>query len=163
MSKKSTNDARPALIVFGEDEDGKVRAGWFASEDAETAQTAAQQLGFRCVTVENEYHVELTRLLQPGNVHGADKKFIPVARKSAHPGLVELAGGAGSSPDAPMPKNWDAIKSGDIVIAHEGKTEGWWEAIVIKRNGDSLTIRWRDYPKQSKVQRHRSQIALPFA
>jgi hypothetical protein len=36
----------------------------------------------------------------------------------------------------------------------------WWEAIVIGRNGDIFTLRFRDYPKLPKFVRHRTAIAL---
>jgi hypothetical protein len=37
---------------------------------------------------------------------------------------------------------------------------GWWEAIVIERNDDMLTLRFRDYPKLPKFSRHRAAVAL---
>jgi hypothetical protein len=39
-------------------------------------------------------------------------------------------------------------------------TYGWWEAIVLDRNGDMLTLRFRDYPKLPKFVRHRAAVAL---
>jgi hypothetical protein len=45
-------------------------------------------------------------------------------------------------------------------LATEGDKEGWWEAIITATDGDMLTLRFRDYPKQPKVQRHRAAIAL---
>ncbi len=160
MSKKSEINGQPALIVFGEDEDLKARAGWFKQENMETAQAAAEQFGFNCLPVNNDQVLKLACALPSGNPHGAGKKFIPVARKAAFTALLDLATGSNSAGEATTPKDWDSIKSGDLVIAHEGKTEGWWEAIVIKRKDDNVTIRWRDYPKQPKVQRSRSQISF---
>jgi hypothetical protein len=37
---------------------------------------------------------------------------------------------------------------------------GWWEAIVLVRTGDMLTLRFRDYPKLPKFARHRAAVAL---
>ena len=37
---------------------------------------------------------------------------------------------------------------------------GWWEAIVLARTGDMLTLRFRDYPKLPKFVRHRAAVAL---
>jgi hypothetical protein len=37
---------------------------------------------------------------------------------------------------------------------------GWWEAIVVERNGDLVTVRYRDYPQYPPMVRHRSAIAL---
>jgi len=46
-----------------------------------------------------------------------------------------------------LPKTWDEIAPGHLVIAQEALDYGWWEAIVIGRNGDIFTLRFRDYPK----------------
>ena len=42
----------------------------------------------------------------------------------------------------------------------ERKWDGWWEAIVLARDGDMLTLKWRDYPWQPNVQRHAGSVAL---
>jgi hypothetical protein len=59
-----------------------------------------------------------------------------------------------------IPKTWEEVKVGSLVIAHESVEDGWWEAIVLAVYPDRLTVRWRDFPKQSTVQRTKSQIAL---
>jgi len=37
---------------------------------------------------------------------------------------------------------------------------GWYEAVVIERNGDLLTLKHRDYPSIPEIVRHRSVVAL---
>ena len=59
-----------------------------------------------------------------------------------------------------MPKSWDDIAVGHLVIAHESAAEGWYEAIVLARDGDMLTLKWRDYPQQAHVLRHAGTVAL---
>ncbi len=60
-----------------------------------------------------------------------------------------------------LPKNWDAIEVGHLVIAQETPaSEGWFEAIVMGRDKDMLTLKWRDYPKAPTVTRHRAAVAL---
>ncbi len=58
-----------------------------------------------------------------------------------------------------MPTTWDGIAVGHLVIAQEGKWQGWWEAIVLARDGDMLTLKWLedDLPK---VVRHAGSVAL---
>jgi hypothetical protein len=68
-----------------------------------------------------------------------------------------------SAPAAPaqgLPRDWDSIQVGHLVIAHENMIEGWWEAIVIATDNEMLTLKWRDYPKQENVVRHASAVAL---
>jgi hypothetical protein len=61
-----------------------------------------------------------------------------------------------------LPKGWNDIKVGSLVIGHETKELGWWEAIVTEAKGELFTLRWRDYPTQPTVVRSRQQIALLF-
>ena len=60
-----------------------------------------------------------------------------------------------------LPVSWDSLAAGHLVIAQEENAEdGWWEAVIVEIKEDKLTLQWRDYPKQPKVQRHRTAIAL---
>ena len=59
-----------------------------------------------------------------------------------------------------LPQNWESVATGNMVLADEGGGEGWYEAIVIARDDEILTLRYRDYPKAPKFQRHISTIAL---
>jgi hypothetical protein len=47
-----------------------------------------------------------------------------------------------------------------MILAHDGPSEGWWECVVIARDNEILTLRYRDYPKVPKFERHISTIAL---
>jgi hypothetical protein len=59
-------------------------------------------------------------------------------------------------------QSWNEIAPGHLVIAQESAKDGWWEAIVIDRKADTLTLQFRDYPSQPKIVRHRSAIALMY-
>jgi hypothetical protein len=59
-----------------------------------------------------------------------------------------------------LPRTWDDLVPGHLVIARETLEVGWWEAIVVERNGDLVTVRYRDYPQYPNMVRHRSAIAL---
>jgi hypothetical protein len=59
-----------------------------------------------------------------------------------------------------LPRNWEEIAPGHLVIAQESLDYGWWEAIVLDRKDDMLTLRFRDYPKLPKFFRHRAAVAL---
>src|SRR5215207_3076992 len=58
------------------------------------------------------------------------------------------------------PESWEAIRVGDLVIAHESAEDGWWEAIVVAIENDQLVLRWRDYARQPCVRRGRLEVAL---
>jgi Agenet domain len=59
-----------------------------------------------------------------------------------------------------LPKDWDAIAPGHLVVAQETVEDGWYDAIVLEQNGDMLTLRWRDYPRQRRFTRHYRTLAL---
>jgi hypothetical protein len=40
--------------------------------------------------------------------------------------------------------------------------EGWYEAIVVEAASDMLTLRWRDYPRERRVVRHRLRLGLLY-
>jgi hypothetical protein len=59
-----------------------------------------------------------------------------------------------------LPRTWDDLVPGHVVIARETLEVGWWEAVVVERTGDLVTVRYRDYPQYPPMVRHRSAIAL---
>jgi len=59
-----------------------------------------------------------------------------------------------------LPKSWEVIAAGHMVLAFEGPGEGWWEAVVVQREEEILTLRYRDYPKVLNFQRHVTTVAL---
>ena len=67
---------------------------------------------------------------------------------------------AGSSLPSGLPLDWRSIGAGHMVLAHESHDEGWWEAIVVAREDEILTLRYRDYPKAPKFNRHITTVAL---
>jgi hypothetical protein len=57
-----------------------------------------------------------------------------------------------------LPASWDQIEVGHMVIAAEGQP--YYAAIVVARDGDMLTLKWRDYPQDPTTIRHASAVAL---
>ena len=56
---------------------------------------------------------------------------------------------------------WSKVTIGSLVIAHEDDREdGWWEAIVVDKRGNTLTLRWRDFPKLALITRKLKDVAL---
>jgi hypothetical protein len=61
-----------------------------------------------------------------------------------------------------LPTNWNDLKAGQLILAHEGIGEGWWEALIIDAKGADVFVRWRDYPKPAKFTRSLVQTALLY-
>jgi hypothetical protein len=79
--------------------------------------------------------------------------------------LAGREGGSKPEPAAtsyPLPRNWDEMEIGHLVLAlyDPADAEGWWEAIVVEKTGDMLTLKWRDEPRKPKFVRHRLTVAL---
>jgi hypothetical protein len=56
---------------------------------------------------------------------------------------------------------WSKVTIGSLVIAPEDDhQDGWWEAIVVDKHGNTLTLRWRDYPKLPLITRKLKDVAL---
>jgi len=103
--------------------------------------------------------------------HGAQEAATPVAGTgvaasagngaTAAPDSSGTASSGGGAPNAPQrPQDWDEIGIGSLVLAHEGPEDGWWESIVIGVNGESLSLKWRDWPRYPVFVRRRTDLAL---
>jgi hypothetical protein len=66
----------------------------------------------------------------------------------------------GSAPR--LPQTWQSIGIGDLVVANDSREDGWYEAIVVEANDDMLTLRWRDYPRERRIVRHRLRLGLLY-
>ena len=174
MTKAATKSAEAAdtkaLIVLGYDEDQKPRAARFPAADTNLVTKAAELMDLKVYKATNEELAALAKKLPLGRLYSNGKGFVPNVRQSLYSEIiVELAAEPESAvgkdnDDLPvatgLPRTWDEIAPGHLVIAQESLEYGWWEAIVIARTGDMLTLRFRDYPKLPKFARHPAAVAL---
>jgi hypothetical protein len=173
------------VVLFGVDEHGKPKAARFPEKHAELATKAAGQLKLQILAITNPDIAELAGRLPAGRVHANGRGFVPYIRRDLYTKLLAAAGTSaqgdqppvqaaavgGSAGDASSPKggapgkprNWDEIGPGHVVIAQEDyPTDGWYEAIVAERDADMLTLRWREYPRQRRISRHRFSVGLLY-
>jgi hypothetical protein len=169
------------LVLFGIDNRGKPKAARFGREHASLAIKAATQLQLNVLASNDPDVAEIAARLPVGRVHATGRTFVPFIRRDLYDRLVAAAAGNGngSSPatgshaggaataNSPngnpnLPRSWDQIALGDLVVAQQSLEDGWYEAIVIEVNGDMLTLRWRDYPRERKIVRHRLRVGLRY-
>ena len=183
MTANSTSAARcpSPLVLFGIDNRGKPKGARFGKEHASLAMKAATQLQLQVLASNDPKVAEIAARLPVGRVHGTGRAFVPIIHRDLYDQLLAAAaangnalptsppngssGAHGSTPggSAPhMPQNWQAIGLGDLVVAQESLEEGWYEAIVVEANGDMLTLRWRDFPRQRRFARHRLRLGLLY-
>ena len=168
------------MVLFGIDSRGKPKAARFGKEHASLAVKAATQLQLNVLASSDPKIAEIAARLPVGRVHATGRTFVPFIRHDLYDKLLAAAadgnghptrppngssGASGSTPggSAPhLPQNWREIGVGDLVVTHEGPEECWYEAIVVEAASDMLTLRWRDYPRERRVVRHRLRLGLLY-
>jgi hypothetical protein len=183
QQEKKTPSASDKFFVFGLDNEDKPRGARFA-EFNERALRYALELNLTGIHPASPAFTEIGMKLPSGRLYSSGKAFIPNIRRD----LVEKLGAALAAPGdesqtykpaAPpegqsneitvrtispitsgLPRSWESVGAGHVVLIHESPADGWWEATVENRDAEILTLRFRDYPRQPKFQRHISQVAL---
>jgi len=169
------------LVLFGIDNSGKPKAARFRKEYAGLAIKAAGQLQLTVLASSDPKVAEIVGRLPVGKVHATGRAFVPFIRRDLYDKLVAAAAngddhstgpsnGSSSAPSnsppggsAPhLPPDWRSISVGDLVVANDSREYGWYEAIVVEQNGDMFTLRWRDYPRERRVVRHRFRLGLLY-
>ena len=69
-------------------------------------------------------------------------------------GLAEAAPG--------LPKGWDSLRAGHLVIARQSRAEGSFEALATKVEDGRVTMCWRDFPKLPAFARTFADLALLY-
>jgi hypothetical protein len=185
MTANSTSAARcpSPLVLFGIDSRGKPKAARFSKEHAGLAVKAASQLALQVVAGNDPKIAEIAARLPVGRVHATGRTFVPFIRRDLYDQLLAAAGNgnlaqppappasgasgnaAGSRPPGSSPKlprNWQEIGVGDLVLAQWDPEDGWYDAIVIEAANDMFTLRWRDYPRVRRIVRHRFRLGLLY-
>jgi hypothetical protein len=171
---KASSHSGPSvpLIVLGYDDQHKPHGARFHGADAKLVTEAAQAMGLNVYEAANEDLAALAKKLPTGRLYSNGKGFVPNIRQNLYSALIANLAQApqaalAKDDEAPLPqvasglpRSWDEIAPGHLVIAQETLEYGWWEAIVLDRNGDMLSLRFRDYPKLPRFVRHRSAVAL---
>ena len=162
--------ASPTLIVLGFDEQQKPRGARFVDAKPDLVTKVADLLGFKVYEASSEDVAEIAKKLPLGRLYANGRGFVPNVRQSLYSDLVVVLG---QEPDAALsrngnglpaalglPRSWDEIGPGHLVIAQESLEYGWWEAIILARKGDTFILQYRDYPHLPRFVRHRSGIAM---
>jgi hypothetical protein len=161
------------LLVLGFDEQHKPCGARFADVKPALVAKAAQLMGLRAYKATSPTIADIANKLPLGQLYANGRAFVPNIRQTlysevivtlaleAHKAALGPDDGEADTPAARgLPRSWDEIAPGHLVIAQESLDYGWWEAIVLARNDDMLTLRFRDYPRLPKFFRHRTAVAL---
>jgi hypothetical protein len=153
QATKPNSAAANKVVVFGLDGNWRPQAAWVPHTQVDQARAAAKQLRLNVIDVANGRAAELVGKLPAGQIHAAGPAMVPPIREDLYEKVVATInprGEAGQNSGAPiltdLPETWAAIKPGHLVLAQDSLIGGWYEAIVVGRTGDKLTLRSRDYP-----------------
>jgi hypothetical protein len=168
----NADSAEPALIVFGLDDAKKAHASWFGPLDAELAERAAGFMRMRALQVVTAEQRELALQLPQGRIFESGKGFVPFAKMAAYerlsafieafdPPPPELEEAALPPVATNVPRRWEDIGVGSLVLACEGEMQGWFEAVVVEDKGESLFVLcWRDWPEEPALVRRVDDLGL---
>lgn len=187
-SDSTSKDQKPGpYLVYGLDKEGKPRGARYLTVRDDFV-SAAMDMGLQVLLVPDEL-TSIVAKLPLGRIYASGKAFIPIIRrplydklKEAHDKLeatqkvetekahvesrrsnrqliAQMDISLGKKALGNPPTDWDSISPGDIVVAMISPDEGWWSCIVVERENDLLTVRYRDFPKRPEFVRHISTIA----
>ena len=161
------------LLVLGFDEQQKPCGARFVGANPDLVAKAAQLMGLKVYKPNSPEAADVAKKLPVGQLYATGRAFVPHVRQSLYSEvIVALAAEpqqAAVGPDDDkasmpvargLPRNWDEIAPGHLVIAQESLDYGWCEAIVLDRKDDMLTLRYRDYPRLPRFFRHCTAVAL---
>lgn len=188
--EKKTSQPDPGpVFVYGLDSSGKARGARFPQLRDDIIK-AAIELNCFFVTNAPPAFAGIGAKLPVGRIYSSGKAFVPNVRRDLYDRLVEAGRdiakrgviendsngavkekdhkkptqNASAQPASPvaytLPPNWKGIDTGHLVIALDNPSDGYWPAVVLSRDQDVLTMKWRDYPKQQSFIRHVHDVAL---
>ena len=116
----------------------------------------------------------MAKKLPVGRLYANGRGFVPNVRQTLYSEVIVALGGRtaagrgrhgrrqGQHPGRPRPAAAAGTRSRLAISSSRKRASpnGWWEAIVLDRKDDMLTLRFRDYPRLPKFFRHRSAVAL---
>jgi hypothetical protein len=175
-----------ALVIFGLDDQKKPHASAFVSSQSDLAQKAAALMGMKLFHPKSEEEHALAVQLPRGRIFGSGRAFVPFVASANYKRLCEFAGLSATAPpktqeiECPAPASPDEVvvamaadelrveapgdrevdlAPGAVVLACENRDSGFFEAIVVRIDGEVLTLRWEFWPKLPVFTRRCWQVA----
>ena len=165
---KAKSENKPLVIVLGLDENKKPKAARFPVDQLALATEAAKSLGLQIHEAVTPELSTLAKQLPAGRIYARGKAFLPFVKRALFDQVNDALGRpvaagmeASAEPEGPpLPRSWDELTPGHVVLVDAGPEEGWWASVIVERNADVLTLRWRGFPKLKPFQEHIAKVAL---
>ena len=172
-TKTSAEPAAPVLIVLGYDEQQKPCGAQFVGEKPDLVAKAAELMDLSVYKASTPDLAAVAKKLPVGRLYANGRGFVPNVRQALYMRLLLRWRPNRSRPRSARTTTRPAHLSPAACLEAGTRSRlatssspkrrlvnGWWEAIVIDRKDDMLTLRFRDYPRLPKFFRHRSAVAL---
>jgi hypothetical protein len=181
-SKPTTQSAvQPAaIVVFGLSAIGKPKAGLFKGTDITAATKAAAKLGLSVLDASSAAATALLAKVPMGRIQAHGDAIVPFVTRDLYAAITDAAKGGtkaaanttpavqdkaaagGAAPSQPrLPADWSDIKIGDCVLSRDtDPADGWWQAIVVDKRGDIVSLRWPRSDRGRPFQKHRTMLGL---
>lgn len=170
------------IVVFGEPQDGGLRAARANYADREQVTAAAAAMGYSVgVAKSGKDHTVISRLPQI-KLYKSGRALVPKVKSETFAKLTALLKPLKVAPPSPQPSPdtagendraevfpgpitnpWAELRAGSLVLASDADWEGWFEAHVVRLtdHGRILVLKWRDYPRLKPFTARRTEVALP--
>jgi hypothetical protein len=130
---KPAADPKSVLLVLGYDKDGKPCGARFTGADPDLVAKAAKVMALEVYNVTSPEVAEAAKKLPAGQLYANGRGFVPNVAQAVYSAvIVELSTTEADRAALPvaigLPKSWDEIAPGHLVIAQETLEYGWWEA-----------------------------------
>jgi hypothetical protein len=150
------------FVIYGLDAANKPHAAQVVTTEADSLAERAAAMDFQICEASTKRLKEVVTRLPSGDLRPQGDAVIPEIEEPLYRRLFDLLVAADyarakNSPSAAavtqsgLPETWDQIAPGHVVIAQESLAYGWCEALVLHRDGDTLQLRFGDYPQPAKV------------
>jgi hypothetical protein len=156
----SPKTTKSTVVLFGLDETDKPRGARFEGQDEALLSRMAKGMGLRIGTPHAPHQFAVTSKLPKGDVHATGLKAVPQIALDLYEKLNALVGGETGAISTTQPKTWADAEPGQLVIAQDSLADGWWPAVIIRREEDAIVIKWRDFPGQGEFIRDVNAVAL---
>jgi hypothetical protein len=163
--RKTSKPFARLYIVFGPDEYARPRAATYWARQVRLLAGFAAAMNVRFVEV-SERLCDVAMKVPPGCIR---ERYLPYVSGETYAELAaatvfQLRRDHPAATGEFLPRHFDEVAPGHLVLARETRECGWWEAVVLERNDDDmLTLRYRDYPDYPAFVRYRSAVALMAA
>jgi hypothetical protein len=173
------------LVILGVTDDRKARAARFEIKDEAAVRRCAAALNMRCGVAKSDQAKALSSKLPAGRIFDSGVGLIPAVRSEIYFSLSELLtfdqtfceigviSGRGTQATPELIKAadalWSSVRVGSTVLVWtfehsepgDGGNFAWSAAVVIgiSNNGETLEVRFRDWP-DSKIKVRRQVVAL---